>query len=238
MIIQMDDCRFAWPYLESLATHELAALADKFGIDIPPGLERNFIIEELLDLRDEEEPEPPSLEEAYFLESVPLPKQYNITFINVLIRDPLWAFAFWEVKAHDKEIHEKAPDFEGYFLRVIPEPAVVPAAVLPFEGEASFTIAVGIQDSAWYLGFPPEGGCFRVELCVKRGNFEVVLAASKSFKLPRLFASPGTMEVPNPLALLSGLEELPIVRNEDRLSRLPWGHDSGETGGKTEGGFL
>ncbi|MDR2501416.1 MAG: DUF4912 domain-containing protein [Treponema sp.] len=214
----MDDCRFTWPYLESLATHELAALADKFGIDIPPGLERNFIIEELLDLEyledEAAEPAPRVLEEAYFLESVPLPKRYNITFITVLIRDPLWVFAFWEVKAQDKEAHEQAPDFAGYWLRARPDPA-------PADRDLSFIIPVGLRDNAWYLGFPPEGGRFRVELCVKRGGLLTVLAASKSFTLPRLFTPQGGAEAWSPLAALSGLDELPILRNEDRLSRLP-----------------
>ena len=36
------------PYLESLSTGELIDLAVKNGLDIPPGLERVFIIEELL----------------------------------------------------------------------------------------------------------------------------------------------------------------------------------------------
>ncbi|MDR1147291.1 MAG: hypothetical protein LBK66_01525, partial [Spirochaetaceae bacterium] len=45
----MDGCRMIRRYLESLTTRELAALADKAGIDIPPELDRIFIIEAILE---------------------------------------------------------------------------------------------------------------------------------------------------------------------------------------------
>jgi hypothetical protein len=234
----MDDCRFLRPYLESLSTRELAALADKSGIDIPPGLERIFIIGELLDLENEEEPQPEEdgaapPAKAEYLEPVSLPKQYNITYIEVLPRDPLWVFTFWEIKSHDKDIHERAGDFGGYFLKVIP--------LGKSGGDNSFTVSVEPEDTAWYLGFPPGGGCFRVDLCVLRGDEELVLAASSPFRLPKLLDSPrrgfagqageetpaaageGRQKQGGPgrLAALSGLDDLPVLRNSDRLSRLP-----------------
>jgi hypothetical protein len=215
----MDDRHFSRPYLESLTTRELAVLADESGIDIPPGLERVFIIEELLDLERDEEPGPeeaeePPLGEADYLEPVFLPKQYNITYIDVLIRDPLWAFAFWEIKGHDKDVYEGAADFEGYYLKVVPlgNPG----------GEGSFTISVGPGDTAWYLGFPPEGGRFRVDLCALRGETETVLAATRPFRLPGLLAPlRGGPCRSDRLAALSGVEDLQILRNSDRLSRVP-----------------
>jgi hypothetical protein len=226
----MDDCRFSRPYLESLSTQELTVLADTSGIDIPPGLERVFIIEELLDLENDDDPPPegteaPPLADAHYLEPVPLPKQYNITYINVLIRDPLWAFAFWEIKAADKETHEGAADFGGYYLKVVP--------LGKSGGDSPFTIAVGTVDKAWYLGFSPGGGRFRVELCVLRGEAELVLAVSPPFRLPKLLSPPGANRVEPALprddrerlytpglAVLSGLDDLRVLRNNDRLSRI------------------
>jgi hypothetical protein len=225
----MDDSRLTRAYLDSLSTNELANLADCYGIDIPPGLERIFIIEELLDmaLGDEYELEEDVEEPVVFTEfpeAAALPKQYNITFLEVLIRDPLWAFVFWEIKSHDKELYEKAPDFSGYYLKVI-----------PLDGgtggprENSFTVSVGIHDTAWYLGFPPAEGRYRVDLCALRGNDEIVLAVSRPFMLPRLLNMPlksgeqnprdlGQVYL-NPLAMLSGAGEFPVIRNADRLSR-------------------
>ncbi|MDR2484059.1 MAG: DUF4912 domain-containing protein [Treponema sp.] len=215
-------------YLESLTTPELLRLADSFGIEIPPDLERLFIIAEILDIVTDNAPggagigkqAEASLIETPIPEPVPLPKQYNITFIEVMIRDPLWAFAFWEIKSHDKEFYEKAPDFGGYHLKVFP---------LSISGiskkENSFTVPVGGTDTAWYLGFPPEAGRFKVELCVIRGNEETVLAVSRPFTLPKLFNPPTRRNTEddemynNPLIQLSGLEDFQVIRNGDRRSR-------------------
>jgi hypothetical protein len=230
----MDDARFTRPYLESLSTNELVKLADSLGIDIPPGLERIFIIEELLELGfgddlDTEDDIVPV--HADFLETAALPKQYNISYIDVLIRDPLWAFVFWEIKGHDREIHEKALDFGGYCLRVIPLTDGVSrgSRASRTEMDNSLTVPVGPDDTAWYLGFPPAEGKYQVELCVLRGSEERVIRLSRPFKLPRLLeppsrkaALPGEIQevYRNPLACLSGAKDFPVIRSADRLSRL------------------
>jgi hypothetical protein len=232
----MDDSWINRPYLESLTTRELVRMADGLGIDIPPGLERVFIIEEILEFASEDEdagkPESPALVETDFLDTVSLPKQYNITFIEIMIRDPLWVFSFWEIKSHDKELHEKAPDFGGYYLKALPLGGVgfpkrgIAHREAP-EAENLFTVPVGTADTAWYLGFPPSGGRYKVELCVLRGSEEIVLAVSRPFKLPKLLNLPGVegneaMDAiyKNPLIRLSGAEDFHVLRNVDRLSRI------------------
>ncbi|GHV81827.1 hypothetical protein AGMMS49991_03850 [Spirochaetia bacterium] len=235
----MNEVRLTRTFLEGLTTTELTALADSRGIDIPPGLERIFIIAELLEaasdfyspLEEDSLPNDDSalpLAEADFLESVPLPRQYNITYIDVFIRDPLWVFAFWEIKGVDKEMHESAPDFGGYYLKVSPAEGEGKSPAAGY----SFTVPVGTTDTAWYLGFShsdnaESGSCpgpcgsalLRVELGVLRGEETVSLAVSRSFRLPSLFPAAGEYDGRNPLALLSGLDELPVLRNADRLSR-------------------
>jgi hypothetical protein len=207
-------------------------------VDIPPGVERVFIIEELLDLGNEDEDGPGKVEEiplreTELLEPVLIPKQYNITYIDVLIRDPLWVFAFWEIKIADKDLYEKADDFEGYHLKVFP----LKEKPLPLAGgkksssgpDDPFVIPVGIEDSSWYIGFPPAGGRFRVEIGVTRGMEGMVLAASRPFKLPGLLKPPGWGKGENsgdPLIQLSGIDDLPVLRNIDRLSRIHHGYNS------------
>ncbi|MDR2746785.1 MAG: DUF4912 domain-containing protein [Treponema sp.] len=219
----MDHLPLARPYLDSLTTQELARLADKYGIDIPADLDRIFIIEELLDYERGEEAEEET-ESSFsgspdYLETAPIPRQYNITFIDVMVRDPLWAFVFWEVKEHDREIFEKNPDFSGYFLRVSPAKEGNPL------GDLSFTVQVDNGDTARYLGFseyPPEGlrdGVFRVEFCVGFGGSWEALAVSRGFRLPRLQKKTIRDQDPPPgLPLLSGLDEFPILRSADRMS--------------------
>jgi hypothetical protein len=219
----MEDTVLTRPYLESLATDELIRMADIRGFDIPPGLDRIFIIEELLEtafeeeaVEDEEEESPLKADfaDAGFFEAVALPKQYNITFLEVIIRDPLWAFVFWELKGSDKEAIEKAPDFNGYYLKVSPQNG---------DKEGVFFVPVGIDDTAWYLGFPAGDEAERktrryvVELCADRGG-EASLVSSPAFTLPGL---PGRFIAGDEaLRRLSGAEDFRILRSGDRLSRV------------------
>ncbi|GHU46702.1 DUF4912 domain-containing protein [Spirochaetia bacterium] len=214
-------------YLESKSSEELLRLADDLGIGIPHDLERLFIIEELLDYSaagnvvDKEAP-PAAPKEDSILEPVPLPAQYNITFIEAIPRDPLWTFVYWEIKAADKEYYEKLHTFAGYFLLIEP--------FEPHTPQDTFSISVGTEDKAWYLSFPPEKGKYHIKLCAHLGEVKVVLAVSSSFSLPMLPLDPHSsnfqvndenrMIYQNPLAILSGVEDFHILRNEDRLSRV------------------
>jgi hypothetical protein len=232
----MNDSFLTRASLESLTTGELVKLADRYGLDIPPDLNRLFIIEELLEIALDDEEDQSPLEgtlalETGFLEPVPLPKQYNITFIEVMVRDPLWAFVFWEIKTFDKEVFEKSPDFGGYYLRVSPWE---PRRNFPrSEGEGVFTVPVETGDTARYLGFPPDGEAEddkenrqKVELCAKRGAGEFVLAVSDPFRMPSLpMLSEGREQeencnkYKNPLVRLSGCGDFHILRNPDRFLR-------------------
>jgi hypothetical protein len=233
--------------LERLTNDELVKMADLYGLDIPPGLDRVFIIEELLEIAlddwigERDGPLEGSLiMETGFLEPVPLPKQYNITFIEVIIRDPLWAFAFWEVKGFDKELFEKSQDFGGYYLKV--SPWKEPSSRRNFsqaEREGVFTVPVETDDAARYLGFPPaetedeRAGRYGVELCAQKGTGEFVLAASQPFRLPPLPRPPARTAkqetsrlYKNPLICLSGAGDFHIIRNLDRSLRPKTGGNS------------
>ena len=206
-------------YLESLSTGELIDLAAGNGVDIPSGLERAFIIEELLYLNKETE-ETEFCDINQFSQFMVLPQQHHVTFIDVLIRDPLWAFVFWEIKAHDRSVHENAADFKGYCLRVIPlnEDSLQP------DEAASFIVTVDTGDSARYLGFSSEDGrCFKVELCMLNREERVALAESHPFSLPRLIKPKPDEDLQavyrNPLARLSGIDRFSLVHSEDRPLR-------------------
>ena len=224
------------PYLESLTTSQLIKISDNEGIDIPSGLDRIFIIEELLDFYfpDEEELSTETdMMETELAETVPLPKQYNITFLEVMIRDPLWAFVFWEVKSLDKEQFEKAKGFNGYYLKV--SPLVKRNKTSQQGADGVFTVPVGLEDTAWYLNFSPQDldvyrqdvNCYKVELCVNIGGEETVLAASNPVKLPGLPEFPSEIEkkelcgaLSNPLIRMSGYGDFPVLRKNERAFRL------------------
>jgi hypothetical protein len=210
-------------WLESLSTAELAKLADSFGIDIPPCLERIFIIEELLENSnaDNEEEDNNELKiNPSYIEPVALPKQYNISYIEVIIRDPLWVFVFWEVKVHDREVHENAVDFKGYLLRVIPLKGTETEAK-----ENSFTVPVGEEDFARYIGITEHSSQtasrYIIKLAVLRGNTELPIAVSKPFDLPKLIKNENINKLnQSPLLHLSGVQNISAIKSTDRMSRI------------------
>ena len=235
----MDPNTFTMPYLESLSTGELAELAGRNGLDIPLGLERIFIIGELLELgradirrhsmRDQENGEGKDMDAIVpvgeFGELSALPEQYGMPYMEVLIRDPLWVFAFWEVKRKPRDSQGEDADSEEYFLRIVP----LRGDGMRADTAASFTVAVGANDRSLYLGIPlDDGRCFRVDLCVRQNETSAVLASSRPFRLPRLIDPPsdaprgdGDMQAAyrNPLSGLSGAGSFPLVRSVDRLHR-------------------
>ena len=226
-------------YLESLATGDLLAIADKLGIDLPNNSDRVFIIEELLDFSSREEGGTsgngePETTDLVVTESAPLPKQYNITFIEVMIRDPLWAFVFWEIKASEKEQFEKDESFDGYYLKVSRLDNNHPGS----GNSGLFMVSVRPDDTAWYLSLSPafeadislaDQNQFKVEFCAGVGGIETVLAVSSPVRLPYLPELPSagkhdaSMACGNELVRLSGYVDFHVLRRNERQLRMKKG---------------
>jgi hypothetical protein len=218
--------------LESLSTGELIKTADSYGIDIPAGLERVFIIEEILeytndicDLSTKKTPNDDIIVNPGYSETALLPKQYNNTYLEVIIRDPLWVFVFWEIKEHDKEIYENAPDFKNYCLRVI---SLNEEETEQQSLDDSFTVVIGPQDCARYLGFAERtsrhvsnySGSYVIKLSALCGNSELHIATSQVFNLPKLYENETISDMSsNELVRLSGIQDLSITKKTDRQSR-------------------
>jgi len=209
-------------WLESLSTEQLIKLADSNGIDIPPDLERIFIIEEILEVSNVDKQETTDdLEVNHsYSETAALPKQYNISYVDVIIRDPFWVFAFWEIKKHDRESYENTDNFNGYCMRVIP---------LDKDGkenksnENSFTVSVEAEDCGRYLGIVEHTvntpDCYVIQLCVDKGDNLQTIAASQPFYLPKPYNNDIIADMClNPLIRLSGAKDLAIIKNIDRQS--------------------
>ena len=112
--------------LESMSTPDLISLADDYGIDIPDDLNRCFVISELIDYFEEikSENSKNDLEELKEEDNVDLnnenteslPKSYNDTTIDVLLRNPSWAFVYWDIsEAEIKRIKEEG---SSLFLQI------------------------------------------------------------------------------------------------------------------------
>jgi len=197
--------------LASLTTRELLKLADQSGIDLTPGIDRLYIIRELLDNTFEEPPEEEEQPaEKPDIKTVTLPKQYHITYMEAIPRDPQWVYVCWELKAQDREHYEADGNFEGYALRAMEEKNGA--------FTESFTVPVGMEDNSWYLGFSG-GGSFRIGLWLMGLNICPIM--SRTFTLPRFINSPGNEEIlERPLNRLSGAADFNILKDRRRLSRL------------------
>jgi hypothetical protein len=211
-------------HLETLTTNELIKMADAMGIFIPLDLERSFIIQELLEAGVELNTEEPqrvsedSSDAIQTFEFAPLPKQYNVNYLEVLLRDPLWAFVYWEINSLSRKTYESFSDFKGFILHVEP---------LPFKGEKSliepFSISVGSTDTFWGIYIQPEMKLFQVKLCAKRGERKEMIVSSREINVPQPL-DPGNEKVRNcskyPMLGLSGIEEFEIIHNIDKTPRV------------------
>ena len=235
-------------YLESATTRELIKLADQAGINIPPDLDRIFIIRELLDNALDEEtfitPLPGkhnTLTNQYPLALAPykwqeglifnvsdthfaqktaaLPEQYHITYLEVLPRDPQWVYIFWEIKAQERERLEADPRFEGFALKALENKKY---------GDG---LPENCKDSDFAESFSVPVGKEDHSWYLgftSPGMFRVALHAcgldttiivSRPFVLPKFLNSPGNKKIlSSPLIELSGVSEFSVLRFTDRVS--------------------
>ena len=218
---------------DALSLEDLYALADKTGLDLPPGLERPFVIEELLEVFQEDsedrratqgealhidEKKYSGLRIGEFVVDLGLAEsivsRYNETTIRALVRDPSWAFAFWDVSDVDLVTLRGEESSAGLFLRVV---EIEPADDQNDALREYFDIPVADNDLQWYINLPRPGVRFRIDLCSRRGGLSGksrVLARSNEVESPRqnLASSVDALdERTYELLALSGVEDLPIL---------------------------
>jgi uncharacterized protein len=198
-------------FLETLSSADLVALADENGIDIPEGLNRRFIIGELLELAEDnrfDESEPTGLVDAeYTLTSEVLPETYNETQISALLRDPGWIFVYWDFHTTLFTALTGNHRFESFFLRVNALSSTNPMTIVDF-----FDVEVGTHDRKWYVHLPGRSYACRIELYSRNTQEqEQLLARSREIVIPQggVTESPFESRQKNPpLVELSGLAEL------------------------------
>jgi len=198
-------------YLETLSTTDLVALADENGIDIPEGLNRRFVIGELLELSDENhrrETESPILVGSeYTAAAEVLPETYNETQITALLRDPGWVFVYWDFHTTVLSSVTGHNRFETFFLRINSLSEAKPALVTDF-----FDIEVGLQDRKWYVHLSNRDYSCRVDLYARNSQEkDQLLAKSPELLIPYISAGDSLynpQRVNPPVLELSGIGEL------------------------------
>lgn len=201
-------------YLETLSFTDLISLADKYGIDVPDNLNRSFLIGDLLDMSEEmKKPSDSDMVISSDSAAVPagnkLPETYNTTDIEAVLRNPAWAFVYWNIS--ESELHNlKKSGSSSLSLRVCSL-----AHRDDVKPEDSYDVQITPADREQYLLLPAGKQFVRIELiCTSKGAGRI-LAVSGVVEIPRcsrLLADmkPGKENRITPVLELSGVKELLI----------------------------
>lgn len=185
--------------LENATRERLESIADEYGVDHSTETTDSQLVEQILEAAEESRREwertnsnPVRIQEKKYEisqdadlippgdeDEFPLPDRYNETRIVALLRDPAWAFAYWDI--HDNLRHEfsDAEAFDGILLRV--------CEIDDDTGNTvdSFHIPVKLSDSRWYINLPRQGTSYRIDLVARRGSRDTVLHRSNVITVPR-----------------------------------------------------
>jgi hypothetical protein len=184
--------------LQALSLEELKELAMEEGVALIKAVNRDSLVEQLIEAFSDDEGEAdnnpamvikekkfdlmkPSQGESGEIAPVwELPERYNETKIVLLLRDPNWAFTYWDIKESDIELYRDNPLFKGLFVRAY---RFLPSA-RQSDCKEFFDIPVRLQDMSWYINLPEQGMRYVVELRVRFQGEERVLCTSNSVVTP------------------------------------------------------
>ena len=187
--------------LQRLSDDNLFELARRQGIRNPEELDKEELVDTVLEVLEEDRDERRSsnnlamrikekkydivLDEeliSQITEDFPLPERYNDTRIVLMLRDPSWAFTYWDLSPAD---FSKVQEVEGpgeLFLRVysLPDGEITKKSYADF-----FDIPLRIQDDSWYINLPVSGIRYCIDLMLKEYGREVILCRSNIIQAPR-----------------------------------------------------
>ncbi|MCF6335463.1 MAG: DUF4912 domain-containing protein [Spirochaetales bacterium] len=141
-----------------------------------------------------------------------IPDRYNETRIVLLLRDPHWAYTYWDLNENMVSELKNELFFEGFFLRVFEL-----KEKKSFGGDSYtkdnildyYDIPVDEGDDSWYINLGKIGKFFGIELCSLVYGKEKILSRSNIIKSPRGFVAENIENISNDpgmmTLLLSGL---------------------------------
>jgi hypothetical protein len=198
-------------YLETLSFTDLLSLADKYGIDVPDNLNRSFLIGDLLEITEELKKTTDSdmvisSGSAAVLTGEKLPETYNTTDIEAVLRNPAWAFVYWNISESD--LHNLKKGGFSISLRVCSL-----AQKEDVKPEDTYDVQISFSDREQYILIPSGKQFVRVELVSTVKNSCRILACSNVVEIPRCSKlltdmQPGKDDGMAPIISLSGMKEL------------------------------
>ncbi|MBR4180333.1 MAG: DUF4912 domain-containing protein [Treponema sp.] len=198
-------------YLETLSFSDLVKLADEYGVDVPEDLDRRFLISELLELAEESQRDEDfnvvSSADDNLCMNTHLPKGYNETQISCILRNPVWAFVFWDISENDLHMLKAFADY-SLALRVCilsSEKDLTPVEV--------FEIEIPKNVNEQYVLIPSGKQFIRIELVYSSGAGREVLAFSSVITIPKGSdfvenMHPGLEKNISDIVKLSGIEKI------------------------------
>ncbi len=201
-------------YLETLSFAELVKIADEEGIDVPADFNRNFLIEEIIEVYEESqkiEKEDMILsdddDEQEQSENILTARAYNQTEVAVVLQNPAWAFVYWNISEADKLSLDKAFISQ---MRLRVNSFSEKDQIKPDE---FFEIHISKQDEGQYVLLPQNCRFFRIDLLFNLDNIVDILASSNVIEKPKMlerFAQLKPEELGNisKIMKLSGMNEL------------------------------
>ena len=187
--------------LQSISLEELEDLARQQGYEFTGATDRaaltEFILENFRELEREREDENNlsiRVEERKYqvterktadcidVDTYPIEKRYNQTKVVFMVRDPNWAYAYWDLDNNLLEKLKKSADGDQLVLRVHD------VELIDFTGsnaKSSFDIPIQIDDTSWYIYLPNQNCSYILELgSISEGKYRC-LARSNPIKTPR-----------------------------------------------------
>lgn len=206
----MENNPISLSYLETLSTADLIELAEEYDLDIPEQLNRRFIISELLEIADElnEETIDDFEDNQEKIETTTdLPSSYNETKIDVVLRNPAWAYVYWDISFSDLQETINAKSFSKLLLKINFWDNLTSEKIVD-----TCELSISTEDRAQYIFLPSGKNCFSIDLIAEITNVEPKkLANTRRVKLPTgaPVISIKSLEMPiSPILKLSGMQEL------------------------------
>ena len=200
-------------YLETLSFSDLLKIADEYGIDVPEDLNRSFLIGEILEIS--EEMSKSSFDNDMVISDIVEQmngddisvRSYNSTEVQVMLRNPAWAFVYWNISIADAQSLAKA-DISQMMLRI--SSFSEKDQVKPDE---FFDIQISKEDNGQYVLLPAGRRFLRVDLLFNLDGIIDILASSKVLEMPKgaAFLSdmrPGRKGEVSELMRLSGFDSM------------------------------
>lgn len=197
--------------LETLTSSQLIDLADEYGIDIPDNLNRQFIIEELIEVAKEIDENSNYKEtikvsdDAVNTIATELPESYNETKIDVMLRNPVSLFVYWDFS--EVQLKQLKSNKISIYLQISFFDSM--EAEKP---EDTFEIQINIEDREQYILIPGGKKFVRVDLMQNTtSSMDAVLAVSSRLSIPQgseefMNFHPGENLKIKPILELSGIK--------------------------------